>query len=170
MKKLTDDQRRFATENHNLIYKFLAIRNLSVDEFYDIVAIAYVKAVASFDPEKASFSTYAFYVMENEIKHEHRKQIAKSRIGQFSTLSLDSALQNTDGDEFDFYSLTSDKTWEHWEDAIETMIVVNSLSDKEKKMIQLKLLGKDQTEIGEELGLSQSYISRLLRKIKQNIT
>lgn len=34
---LTEEQRRFAEQNHNLVYKFLHQHGLSIDEYYDIV-------------------------------------------------------------------------------------------------------------------------------------
>lgn len=170
MKKLTDDQRRFATENHNLIYKFLKSRNLPIDEFYDIVAIGYVKAVASFNPDIAQFSTYSYRAMENAVKAEQRKRLAKFRIPEMPICSLDFMVEDADGDGCELYSLVSDRCCEQWEDEVHTKVLIDDLSDREKRIVEMKLSGMDQKEIGQELGLTQSYISRLLKTIKQNIT
>ena len=38
---LTEEQRRFAEQNHALVYKFLHQHGLSVDEYYDIVVFGF---------------------------------------------------------------------------------------------------------------------------------
>lgn len=48
--RLTEEQKAFAEENHNLIYTFLHKKNLSFDEYYDVVVMGYLKAVANYDP------------------------------------------------------------------------------------------------------------------------
>ncbi|MBQ9720483.1 MAG: hypothetical protein IJV64_07290 [Oscillospiraceae bacterium] len=42
---LTESQRRFAAENHDLIYAFLRERRYDPDEFYDIAAFGVLRAV-----------------------------------------------------------------------------------------------------------------------------
>ena len=42
---LTDEQRQFAAENHNLIYKYLWDRRLEIDDYYDIAVFGYLRAV-----------------------------------------------------------------------------------------------------------------------------
>ena len=42
---MTEWQRRFAAENHNLIYRYLHERGWEVSEYYDIAAFGYLRAV-----------------------------------------------------------------------------------------------------------------------------
>ena len=42
---LTEEQRHFAAENHNLIYTYLWDRRLEVDDYYDIAVFGYLRAV-----------------------------------------------------------------------------------------------------------------------------
>lgn len=42
---LTDEQRQFAAENHNLIYTYLWDRRLEIDDYYDIAVFGYLRAV-----------------------------------------------------------------------------------------------------------------------------
>ena len=42
---LTEDQRRFAAENHNLIYCYLHEQGRAVDDYYDIAALGFLSAV-----------------------------------------------------------------------------------------------------------------------------
>ena len=51
---------------------------------------------------------------------------------------------------------------------------IDSLNDREKKILSLRFLaGRTQTEVAEEIGISQAQISRLeknaIRKIKENL-
>lgn len=64
--RLTDEQRKFAEENHKLIYKFMQDKNLDPEEWYGVVAIGYVKAVAMFNPDETEFSKHAYQYMRNE--------------------------------------------------------------------------------------------------------
>ena len=49
---LTDTERLFAEERHALIYKFLNTNGLPEDEFYDVVAFGYLRAVRRYHREK----------------------------------------------------------------------------------------------------------------------
>ena len=48
---LTLEQKIFATQNHDLIFKFLNEKHLSEDEFYDIVVFGYLRSVQRFFSE-----------------------------------------------------------------------------------------------------------------------
>lgn len=77
MEALNQKERRFAEENHGLIYSFLNYYRLPEAEHYDICAIAYLQAVKEWHrkPElrdKYKFSTIAFKKMESaKIKKYH---------------------------------------------------------------------------------------------------
>lgn len=68
---LTEEQRRFAAENHNLIYRFLRERGLDADEYYDIAALGFLSAVRRYltKPElrRYAFSTVSWQAMEHSI-------------------------------------------------------------------------------------------------------
>lgn len=63
---MESDRDKFAKENFNLIYKFLAVNNLNSkrDEILDVLFIGYTKALNMYDPSKGSFSTVAFICMQ----------------------------------------------------------------------------------------------------------
>ena len=71
---ITEEQKKLAEENHNLIYRFLSKYNLSIDDYYDIAAIGLCKAAMTFDKSKSKFSTYAFKCMYMIMLHEKRKE------------------------------------------------------------------------------------------------
>ena len=75
---LTPEQRLFAAEHHDLVYKFLRKKQLSVDEFYDVIIFGYLRAVHRFftlpELQKYSFKTIAWKGMEGELSDHRRKQ------------------------------------------------------------------------------------------------
>ena len=60
-KQLTSKQKELVEVNHNLIYKFASIKNVSIEEYYDILAIGLCKAAMAFDENKGKFSTVSFF-------------------------------------------------------------------------------------------------------------
>lgn len=75
---LTPEQRLFADEHHDLVYKFLRKKRLSIDEFYDVVIFAYLRSVRRFltDPilRQYSFVTIAWSSMNCAIYNYYRSQ------------------------------------------------------------------------------------------------
>ena len=75
---LTDEQRQFAAENHNLIYKYLWDRRLEIDDYYDIAVFGYLRAVKRYLTEpwlhRYQFSTVAWYAMRQNIASFHRAE------------------------------------------------------------------------------------------------
>lgn len=85
---LTEDEREFASENHWVIDWFFAITRYDRNEFYDVAAVGYLKAVKSWfareELHRWEFSTIAKQMMGAYIGNEKRKM--KRRI---QTVSLD---------------------------------------------------------------------------------
>ncbi len=73
---LTDEQRQFAAENHNLIYKYLWDQRLEIDDYYDIAVFGYLRAVKRYLTEpwlrRYQFSTVAWHAMRQNIASFHR--------------------------------------------------------------------------------------------------
>lgn len=93
---LTDEEREFAEINHSEIWKFLRIKRLSFDEWYDTVVFGYLRAVKIRfhrpDLKEVPFSYIAFRNMESTLSNERRKQTRRPR-----TVSLyNSCYSNSD--------------------------------------------------------------------------
>lgn len=75
---LTEEQRQFAAENHNLIYTYLWNRRLEVDDYYDIAVFGYLCAVKRYLTEpwlrRYQFSTVAWHAMRQSIASFHRAE------------------------------------------------------------------------------------------------
>lgn len=96
MEALNQKEQKFAADHHDLIYAFLRCYNLPGEEYYDLLAIAYLKAVKEYSkkPElrkKCAFSTIAFQKMRDaKIKKYHSDRVRAAYIA-FSLNDLNEA-------------------------------------------------------------------------------
>lgn len=83
--KLTNEQRRFAEQRHNLVYTYLRQRGLDVSDYYDVAIFGYLKAVQLYCEQERlrrySFSTIAYWCMRSAVSSQRRKK-------QINALSL----------------------------------------------------------------------------------
>ena len=93
---LTQEEQKFAEENHWVIDWFFRISNYNLSEYYDVAAIGYLKAVKSLhirsELHEYSFSTIAKQTMRSYIGNELKK--ADRRI---KTISLDAIVGDSEG-------------------------------------------------------------------------
>ncbi len=92
------------------------------------------------------------------------------------TVSLYDPVYNKSGDELLLVDQIGDQkcTDENWTENVAVQTAMNNLGERERKIIYLRYFeGKTQTEISEEVGISQAQVSRLektaLCSIRQNI-
>lgn len=89
--KLTEGQKRFAEEHHEVLENFLKYRSLPFDEYYDIVVFRFLRAVQQYDEredlKKYSFETIAKNHMRSALGNYFRKK--KGEKNKFVFLSLD---------------------------------------------------------------------------------
>ena len=144
-----------------------------VEDLISIGTIGLIKAVNTFDAEKRiKLATYASRCIENEILM-HLRKISNQR----SEVSFDEPLNTDwDGNELllsDVLGTDDDEVSRPLEDDADRQMLlnaVNSLGDREKSIITLRFgLGGGseytQKEVADMLGISQSYISRLEKRI-----
>ena len=143
-------------------------------EYEDAVQLAllgFCKAARLYDPEKAKFTTLASLAAQHTIQMEERKykhEVAK-RI--YAGKSLDSPI-GLDCAESPFHELIPDPRQNTYRQA-EARIVIkevasfrDSLSNRDKTIFNYHVLsGMTQREIAAKLGLSQSYISRIAKRL-----
>lgn len=96
---LTVQEQRFAEENHYVIKKYLNIRKLPYNEWYDVVVFRYLLSVKRWfsipELRKNNFEIVAFYAMRSAIGNELQKQ--QRRI---QTVSLNEIIPGTEGLEY----------------------------------------------------------------------
>ncbi|MBQ9428410.1 MAG: RNA polymerase sporulation sigma factor SigE [Clostridia bacterium] len=174
-----DDSRyRSLLIEHNLrlvvyIAKKFESTGIGIEDLVSIGTIGLIKAVNTFDAEKNNkLATYASRCIENEILMYIRKNSGKK-----SEISIDEPLNvDWDGNELllsDVLGGDEDAVYRDLENETERKVIreaVSALSPRERLIIELRygMCGggeKTQKEVADMLGISQSYISRLEKRI-----
>ena len=163
---------------HNLrLVVYIARRfentGVDLDDLVSVGTIGLIKAVNSFNAEKnIKLATYASRCIENEIlMHLRRTVKLKSEVSFEEPLNTD-----WEGNELmlcDVMGTDGDIVYKKIENGVENEllgIALTKLNDKEREIMRLRYgLGgekeKTQKEVADMLGISQSYISRLEKKI-----
>lgn len=146
---------------------------ISVEDLISIGTIGLIKAVNTFDPvKKIKLATYASRCIENEIlMYLRRNSKVRAEISFDEPLNVD-----WDGNELllsDILGTDNDLIYHYIEDEVERELLQNAMSrltNREKQIMELRfgLRGggeKTQKEVADILGISQSYISRLEKRI-----
>ena len=146
---------------------------VGIEDLISIGTIGLIKAVNTFDPsKKIKLATYASRCIENEILMFLRRT---SR--QKLEVSLDEPLNTDwDGNELllsDILGTEGDLVYRSIEETVERQMLsaaLSRLSMREKEIMRLRFgLGggveKTQKEVADMMGISQSYISRLEKRI-----
>ena len=176
---MTDDPKgREKLIVHNLrlvvyIAKKFESTGICVDDLVSIGTIGLIKAVNTFSPEKnIKLATYASRCIENEILMFLRKS-SQHR----NDISIDEPLNiDWDGNELllsDILGTDEDTVNSSIEDDAEKAVLretVASLPQRERIIMEMRFgmkTGKEMTqkEVADVIGISQSYISRLEKKI-----
>ena len=167
---------------HNLrlvvyIAKKFENTGVSVDDLTSIGTMGLIKAVKSFIPSKnIKFATYASRCVENEILMYLRK-----RSNRNIDISMDEALStDSEGNELNLIDVLhthENEISKTMEEESNRQIVWRSLDklpvrEKEIVIMRFGLNGneeKTQKEVADIIGISQSYISRLEKKILKKL-
>ena len=146
---------------------------IDIEDLISVGTIGLIKAVNSFDiDKKIKLATYASRCIENEILMHLRKVVRRK-----NEVSLDEPLNvDSDGNELllgDVLGTETDMVYNDAEENVEKELLkkaIKKLSLREQQIVSLRfgLDGKQevtQKEVADLMGISQSYISRLEKKI-----
>ena len=173
----SENVRRTLTEHNLRLVVYIARRfentGINIEDLVSIGTIGLIKAINTYKPEKKiKLATYASRCIENEIIMFLRKTAA-----QKTEISFDEPLNTDwDGNELllsDILGTEPDSVMRPIEDETDRQLLLNALdklSEKERIIIKMRfgLFGeaeKTQKEVADALGISQSYISRLEKRI-----
>lgn len=150
---------------------------VGIEDLISIGTIGLIKAVNTFCPSRnIKLATYASRCIENEILM-HLRKISNMR----TEVSIDEPLNiDWDGNELllsDILGSESDSInvdIEHEDEANTLLGIVNTLNEREQTIMRLRFgIGIEreytQKEVADMLGISQSYISRLEKRIIEHI-
>ena len=179
-----EDEAKAILIEHNLrlvvyIAKKFDNTGVGVEDLISIGTIGLIKSINTFNPEKnIKLATYASRCIENEIlMYLRRNNKTKMEVSIDEPLNVD-----WDGNELllsDILGTDEDVIYRGIENEVERKLLMNAvskLSKREKTIIQLRFgLGTPegqemtQKEVANLLGISQSYISRLEKKIMRQL-
>ena len=152
---------------------------IGVEDLISIGTIGLIKAINTFNPaKKIKLATYASRCIENEIlMYLRRNNKTKMEVSIDEPLNVD-----WDGNELllsDILGTEEDTIYRDMETEAEHKLLgkaIGRLSNRERVIVQMRFgLGtpdgeeKTQKEVADLLGISQSYISRLEKKIMQRL-
>lgn len=152
---------------------------VGVEDLISIGTIGLIKSINTFKKDKKiKLATYASRCIENEIlMHLRRNQKTKMEVSIDEPLNVD-----WDGNELllsDILGTDEDVIYRNIEEEIEHSMLrtaIASLSERERTIISLRFgIGRSdskemtQKEVADLLGISQSYISRLEKKIMKRL-
>ena len=178
LERLEDEDARKILIEHNLrLVVYIARRfentGVGIEDLISIGTIGLIKAVGTYRPDKnIKLATYASRCIENEILMYLRKNAARK-----GEVSFDEPLNTDwDGNELllsDVLGTDADTVMRPIEEDVDRSLLaaaIQVLSPREKQIITLRVgLGgareQTQKEVADRLGISQSYISRLEKRI-----
>lgn len=174
------EARKFVIENNMRLLMLVAKQyyneTIELDDLINVGAVGLIKAVDSYDIEKnILFSTYASKCIQNEILMYLRKENK-----YINVLSLETKYVNKNEKEFTLHDLLStsedavSEDYDKYEEYKALYQIIDSLKGREKEIVTLYFgFGHDrdygQQEIADMLNLSQSYVSRLLKRTIEKI-
>lgn len=167
-----DDSCNVLAERNIRLALFISksFKNTGIDEeeLFGVAQLGLVKATRKFRPEYGyEFTTFATPVIRNEILMRLRKERHFCNM-----VSLDDLITNPqDGSSTkneELIACTKDCYDEIWEQQFLEYIrdLLKREDKKYQEIILLSLDGMKQKDIGDRLGISQSYVSRTLKKYK----
>ena len=172
-----EDAKQLLIERNLRLVVFIARRfentGINLEDMISIGTIGLIKAVDTYRTDRnIKLATYASRCIENEILM-HIRKISNQK----TEVSLDEPINmDYDGNELllsDILGTDEDMILRPMEDAVDLLLLrqaVKELPPREKEIVQMRF-GLDgvkeltQKEVAEKMGISQSYISRLEKRI-----
>lgn len=160
---LTDSERKFATENHNLVYGFLHHYGYSLEIYYDVAIFGFLKAVQIYNrredlQNRYNFSFISRQYMRAEIGNYFRMENAKKRKPSGVLVSLDSDyLEVASGNSPEVEVLEAERLTDFWD----------SLSNTQRKITEMKIDGYSSKEIYSVMEIKSSTYYREVQRIKK---
>ena len=153
---LTEEQRRFATENHNLIFAFLRDEQWDAGEYYDIAALGFLRAVLRYFSDarlkKYGFSTIAWRNMHKSVA-SYLNAEAHRRESEERYMELRGGVDGDPYEEMEYNLILRD--------------LLAESGERQCEMAALRLQGYSVAEIAAKSGMSAYRVRKLLKELFQ---
>ena len=169
--EMTPLQRQFAEEHQDTVFRFLSHKNLSIEDYYDIVIFGYLQAVQEYDENPAlsrfQFNTIAWTKMSDCLgKHFSYENKPKRKAPTVSIhtytsdgLTLNEILPDR---RKDLQAQTADR--------LLAMEVLSCLTETERRMVHMKADGLPCREIAEIFCTTVHSINGRFRRMRVRLT
>lgn len=180
---LTEEEKIFAEEHHNMIYRYLRIHELSIDPWYDILIIPYLQAVKKYHTyeqlQKLKFDQIFFRTLDNARSNYYRDMNRQKRRPEGKVVSFDEAISPIYGDNehgacMEILGGLSDNyhnTIEH--QVIDKLELDNLLEefniDNQKTIFELIIIGYPPKEIKRLLQINYYHWKKLISGMKEPV-
>lgn len=173
LQPLTEIEKQFIMENHNLVYSFLRKYGYSIEEYYNIAIFGLIKSVQAYSRRaeikgKYSFPYVAFQYMRAEISNHFKMENSRKRKPEEKVLSLDADYAETEK----LYNCTDGKSFEPETEIItaETLTeLLENLTDIQRKITEMKLIGYTNKETYLILEIKPSTYYKELQRIRSAV-
>ena len=170
---MTEEQKRLVEQHHNLIYWYLNKKKMSINEWYDILAIALCNAVISYDSDICEFATYAIKCFNTAVHTRIRLDNGVTKRPSGGVWSYEEKIQNPlYNEENATCELFLADGYNVEQEAIVSLILkkcLNKMSERDKKIILMLYEGYDGKEIGEKFNMSHQNVFLIKNKFKNII-
>lgn len=153
---MTERQRQFAAEHHNLIYAFLREKGWPASEYYDVAALGFLRAVCRYltkpELERFAFTTIAWRAMGQSVSSFHRAEARRKDAER-------RYLETSQVEASDPYT------------ELEQRLLLHDLasisSEQQYHLASLRMQGYSISETAKAQGMSPWRVRRLLRELYQ---
>ncbi len=167
---LTLEQKIFATQNHDIVYKFLNENSLSIDEFYDVVIFGYLRAVKRFFKEKElqcyQFATIAWNCMKVDLINHSKAQSRKKHSAE--TISLYAEIDENLS--FEESIILSDTIMQQLEVELLLHDLSKRISQQQMEIVRMRSHGYNLKDIATRQNTSTKRIRKLLEEVRSVLT
>ena len=168
LQPLNETEKKFAEDNHNLVYGFLHRYNYSIEDYYNVVIFGFLKAVQIYSrrkelQEKYDFPFIAWQYMRSEIGNNFRTENSQKRKPTEAIISLDAEYAETEN----LYNAVGGKSAEA--DVMELELIndiIKNFSEVQRKIAELKINGYSNKETYLIVGMQPSTYYKEMKRIR----
>ena len=168
LESLSEYEKKEAERNHNLVYAFLRTYNYSIDEFYNIAVMGFLRGIQVYNRREDLRNKYnqtfiCWKYMRAEMGNHFRTEQAQKRGATERIISLDAEYSEAEN----LYNLVGEKSAE--EELLEAELlndILENLSEIQRNILKMKLEGFKSKEVYLLLEISSSTFYKEMNRIK----
>ena len=152
---------------HLVIHKYIYdIPGYDYEDLYQLGAIALIKAIRTYKPNKSKFSTYASKCIFNELAYSGRKIQNKQK--NILIVSLNDHIIGHD-DTIELGDMIEDINNIPSEISISIDNALSEMSERDRSIVKMYLEGYSTIEIRDMFAISQPHVSRIINKFRNKL-